>query len=338
MSAAIEEAIQFAQEAVRADEAGDINAAIEKYTRSVGLIQLGLQVKKEDETVDNSALQRYYKLYTSRIAVLKSHADTSTALLPDASTSAGSLFSFDDSEVAEAEAPRPPPVDEWRRVFWLMGILRTSMTRGGYLSSDKRIYVPSRVWLQKGARFAAYGSKLECAECLVNELRQVCTTDFEHSQKVSGALSGLVDMMDTMQNSLARQLPFIPEVVERKNDTSPHAHTASGTAVAKMKGIAKTLDRTVGRLGAMPSKIADPHEYIQTLVDVFDAAAFIETWIDHFAFDPLENAIVNQLLQRVAKFLYEVFCAFVIHDMHGLLERYMKKASASFVKAAPLGE
>lgn len=33
-----------------------------------------------------------------------------------------------------------------------------------------------------------------------------------------------------------------------------------------MKGLAKSLEKTAARLGTMPTKCTDPHEYIQTLV------------------------------------------------------------------------
>ena len=38
------------------------------------------------------------------------------------------------------------------------------------------------------------------------------------------------------------------------------------------------------RFGLCPFALmcADPHEYIQTLVDLFNAAAFFEKWIEHY--------------------------------------------------------
>lgn len=327
----IDEAIQIAQEAVRADENGDIALAIEKYQRSLAFIQLGLQIKREDETVDNTVLQRYYHLYAERVAMLQQQTSTTDASSRQSKTDVAGcslsgpqqLFMLDQAEIAQAQPPGPVPTEEWRRAFWLMAILRASMTRGGFLSLDRSVYIPRRVWLQKGAKFTAFASKLDCAECLVNELRAVCATESQQPQMVGRALGSLVETMDSLQNSLARQLPFISEVSDKQHSS----------AVAKMKGVAKALDRTVGRLGAMPHKCADPHEYIQTLVDLFDAAAFVERWIDHYAVNALENAIIYQQLHRVAKFLYEVVCAFAIHDLHALLDRYIKKASNAFCKA-----
>ena len=58
-------------------------------------------------------------------------------------------------------------------------------------------------------------------------------------------------------------------------------------------------------------------------------------WIEHFSASALEHAVVHQLLHRVAAFLYEVVCAFVIQDLNGLLERHVRKASAGFLSGRP---
>ena len=72
-----------------------------------------------------------------------------------------SFFLFDEPELRSATPPNPAPSgpDEWRRPFWLMRILRTSMLHGGYVSSDGRVYVPRRVWVQKGARFRSVSGR-----------------------------------------------------------------------------------------------------------------------------------------------------------------------------------
>ena len=154
---AVEEAISIAQDAVRADEAGDFDEAVELYMRAVELIKRGLQIQREDESVDNTVLHRYAKLYSDRIAVLAEHSRGKGGgpSSSGAAGSSGSAFSFDDEEIAGAHAPGPAPTEEWRRPFWLMRILHTSMSRGGFLSPDRRVYVAKRVWLQKGARFIA---------------------------------------------------------------------------------------------------------------------------------------------------------------------------------------
>ena len=47
---AVEKAIRLAQDAVKADESGNIEAAIDLYVQSVELIKLGLQVRTRTHT------------------------------------------------------------------------------------------------------------------------------------------------------------------------------------------------------------------------------------------------------------------------------------------------
>tara|TARA_B110001452_G_scaffold243967_1_gene227719 strand:- start:339 stop:1328 length:990 start_codon:yes stop_codon:yes gene_type:complete len=324
---AVEDAIRIAQDAVKADESGDFDTAIALYTKAVDLIKKGLQIQSEDESVDNTVLHRYAKLYSDRIAVLAEHGRGRAQ--PSSSAGAGasgaSAFSFDDEEIAQAQPPPAAPADEWRRAFWLMRILRNSMSRGGFLSPDARVYVPKRVWLQKGARFTALQAKLDCAECLVNELRRICAVDVNQPKLVQKELVSLCETMDALQNSVSRLLPFIADA-EKKG--------GSDKGMFGMKGLAKSLEKTAARLGTMPAKCSDPHEYIQTLVDLFDAAAFLEGWLEHYAPIALEHATIHQQLHRAAKFFYDVVCAFAVHDLNGLLARHMRKASRGFVEGS----
>ena len=98
---AVEEAIRIAQDAVRSDEAGDFDEAVALYTKAVDLIKRGLQIQREDESVDNTVLHRYAKLYSDRIAVLAEHSRGRGAGPSSSSGGAGgSAFSFDDEEIA----------------------------------------------------------------------------------------------------------------------------------------------------------------------------------------------------------------------------------------------
>ena len=47
------------------------------------------------------------------------------------------------------------------------------MQSGGYLTPDRRVFIPRRVWLQKGARFVAMAAKTDCAQCLIAEFARV---------------------------------------------------------------------------------------------------------------------------------------------------------------------
>ena len=55
--AAVSEAVQLAQQAVEADQGGDVETAVELYSRAVELIAYGLSVV--DEGTDTSELLQY---------------------------------------------------------------------------------------------------------------------------------------------------------------------------------------------------------------------------------------------------------------------------------------
>lgn len=382
---AVEKAIKLAQDAVKEDESGNIEEAITMYQESVALIKLGLQVQSKNEMVDTTVLHKYSQLYSERIAELERslveeqqqdmHGDagvddsngSSIFSLgsagpgggsggPSSSSSGGSapgFFSFDDADIKGATPPVPPPTgpNAWRRPFWLIRILRQSMEHGGYLSPDGRVFVPRRVWLQKGARFTAMSAKLECAQCLLAELNRLSACNYKQPPSFAKELEKLDEMLDGMQNSLHRLLPFVPEP---RSTREVEASKGIANLTDRLKGGLKLLDKTAARLGNLPAKCDDPAEYVSTLCEVFAACEGLETWIEHYAklgngdlllskltAGPASGSgsgpqasgpVIFERLHRCAVFLYEVVCAFVIHDLDGLLQRHMRKASAAFLK------
>jgi hypothetical protein len=336
---AVERAIRLAQDAVRADEEGDIDGAIKKYTESVDLINLGLQMQREEEEVDNTVLHKYSRLYSDRIAELKLSRDAPDAVgqeggweAPGAGGAGADVyFAFEESEMSGATPPGPVPsgADHWRLPFWMMRTLRNSMLRGGYLSPDKRVFVPRRVWVQKGARFTALAAKSDCAQCLSAELVRLRTIVTRQPLTIQKELERLGETLDALQNSMARLLPFVPEPHVAGSEASSNA---LGKITERFKGLGKVLDKTAARLGALPSKCADPSDYIALLVSLFDDAAFVEQWLERHIATPLDSAHILERLHRAATFLYEVICAFVVQDLDGLLQRHMRKASSAFLK------
>ena len=229
----------------------------------------GLQVQSAPEVVDNTVLHKYSKLYNERIDELRrslaeeGDAAAGTAAQappPSASTASASggqgssFFTFDDADVKGATPPAPAPTgaDEWRRPFWLMRILRQSMLHGGYLTPDGTIFVPRRVWMQKGARFTALAAKTECATCLIAELQRSGGVDFRSVAALQEEVDRLCVSMDDVQNSLHRLLPYVPEA--RTPEAPGHA---IGKLTERFKGLAKTLDRTAARLLAAQQLVPD---------------------------------------------------------------------------------
>jgi hypothetical protein len=174
-----------------------------------------------------------------------------------------SVFTFDDSELDRAQPPGPMPhgADEWRRPFWLMRTLKGSMQHGGYLTPDARVYVPRRVWMQRGARFTGMAAKLECAQCLLTEFTRAHEVDYRQREVLQVELDRLCETFDAVQASLHRLLPFVPEP-RAPFTPADQPSTAVSKLTDRFKGLAKTLDKTAARLGALPAKCHDPGEYV----------------------------------------------------------------------------
>ena len=246
---AVEKAIKLAQDAVREDEAGNIEEAITLYQTSVDLIKLGLQVQRETEVVDISVLHKYMQLYNDRIAELSRSliedeplpmdfgevpAASPLPLNAGASGPAGGsssaaekgVFSYEDADLNAAKPPLPPPAgkDEWRRPFWFMRILRNSMEHGGFLTPDGRVFVPRRLWVQKGARFTAMAAKLECAQCLLAELRRVSAVDYKQPAVLSKELAEPFEAA-----------PLRPDVVGGACRTHLRRHGAAASGKSKFQ-------------------------------------------------------------------------------------------------------
>lgn len=247
-TAAVEKAIRLAQEAVQLDEAGDLDEAIRKYQESIELIKLGLQVQHEDEMVDNTVLHKYSKLYSDRIQEIRRSMvpyDTPARLVSasaagDVSGSAAA-FTFDDTDVKTAKPPPPPPVgvNEWQRPFWLMRILLTSITQGGFLTTDGSVFVPRRVWLQRGARFTAMAAKVDCAQCLTTEFDRLCEGDYRRPAVLLKELEKLSDTLDALQ---ARSPS--PE-----HACSPHARLPTGALPSNCAHASyQSAGRPIGRI------------------------------------------------------------------------------------------
>ena len=357
---AVEKAIRIAQDAVKADEAGTLEEAIALYTQSVDLISLGLQNQSASEEVDNTVLHKYKKLYADRIdelhrslladAAAESAAAATDGLPPNSPSDfvpgapasatdwangggAGSSFSFDEVELKGALPPEPAPsgADEWRRPFWLMRVLKTSMQSGGYLTPDGRVFVPSRIWVQKGARFIGLAAKIECCQLLVSELQRAASVDFRSAPALQKELERLDETLDALQNSLHRVLPVVPEPKVSQDQLPSHAISK---LTERFKGFGRVLDKTAARLASLPTKCNDPTEYVLALTQLFDAAAVVETWVAHYTRTPppSDASLVAERLHRCAAFLYEVVCAFVLQDLDGLLQRHMRKALNGLVK------
>lgn len=62
----------------------------------------------------------------------------------------------------------PEPDNAMRRPFWVLRLIRSTITAGGYLTP--RLHVPKVVWEQDGARFSGLTTKVQGFEAVLRLL------------------------------------------------------------------------------------------------------------------------------------------------------------------------
>ena len=94
-SQAVRVASRLAQDAVVADNAGDVPTAVSLYSRAVELLAYGLE--RQQDGADTTVLQRYCTVYRDRIA------DLTAATGSGRSSGAGPLATLEEDDEEEEE-------------------------------------------------------------------------------------------------------------------------------------------------------------------------------------------------------------------------------------------
>ncbi|KAJ9069789.1 hypothetical protein DSO57_1039794 [Entomophthora muscae] len=207
-----------------------------------------------------------------------------------------------------------PPISNELRVFWLMRSLEKSMTTGGYVS--RKLYIPKSVWFQSGVRLQAIEIKVQSCEVVADYLVRFKGLNVADTVNILKELEGLDALLNTVQNSLAKKLPFIEPL--KRIPTSAFASLGSR--------ITKSVEKI--QMSYLKLKSDANSQYVECLIKLFKASQFLEKWYQHFVSLPALHAANVQIiarLNRVNGFLYTVFCSFVIRDMSVMLAKYLKR-------------
>jgi len=86
--------------------------------------------------------------------------------------------------------PPPPPTEPLRQPYYMMNLLRQTMTSktGGYVT--RRLHVPCEVWSQGGAKLANIPEKIRVVEVLLSALEEIqnCSVDIFGAGNVSSGM------------------------------------------------------------------------------------------------------------------------------------------------------
>jgi len=293
-------ALALAKTAVEADNNSDYTSACWRYKELVVMLEADLPNFPSEI---RPALAERIAVYRARAVSLESvlHQKSNRPFSISsgaglASRSIGTLMRRDTTKVAFSEEPihpatakmmEAPPVSNLARPFWLIKVLNTTITVGGFLTP--KLYIPPMVWKQQGARFQAVQYKIGGLQTLLEALSKLSLTDTSDKDLVIKQLEELCPILDSVQNGLARHISFI------KSNQSP----------SLLKGVARgaSLFKT-GLTGGHTDG-----SYVQLLSQTFQKAACFEAWILQWEKGAKE---VVELLKKVSDFFYNVILAFAI--------------------------
>ena len=116
-----------------------------------------------------------------------------------------------------------PPQAVARRPFWLLRVLRSIITEGGYISP--RVYVPKLVWSQFGMKFTGLGVKTAAFEhVMIAVTSRIFPAELPTDAYTTGTGLDTVRALNhdlcLLQNNLSKPFPYIKEVHRAKESSA----------------------------------------------------------------------------------------------------------------------
>ncbi|GAB5590924.1 hypothetical protein Unana1_05824 [Umbelopsis nana] len=265
----------------------------------------------------------------------------------DSETNATQAFIRLTGQRAPAEVLRMGSADSEERfdraatikAFSLMRSLELSMTVGCHIT--KRLYVPKNLWYQPNIRLPSVDVKVSVCETLLMALARL--EAWHRLEDVKGTLSqlnALETSLETAQLSLSRKLG-IPRSRSDNSITADEPEIyRKETQVRKHQSIiawGSKFTKSVERMNAfnLAKSSDDPHQYVDTLVRLFQSVHILDTWLRHYhslLMDPhhpsnkkpqLEAMV--QKLGKICNTLHTTVCSFVIRDLSIMLGKWVKR-------------
>lgn len=299
-------ALALARAAVEADRNAEYTAAIWKYKEVVVMLEADLPNMPLEV---RPAATEHTSRYRSRVAAL----EKVLAKRPESSSGGVAIRRKEQAKVpfveemihsATAKMMEAPPNSNIARPFWLIKVLNTTITTGGFITP--KLYISRTVWSQPGAKFNAVQHKIAALQALYEALSKLSPNDSAKKDVFVRQLEELCAVLDTVQNNLARHLGFI-----KPKDVSLLKGVARGAAIIK-----------AGLSGGQTDD-----SYVQLLSQTFHKASYFEPWVSQYEKGTKD---VVDLLKRIADFFYNVILAFAIKDFNMLVVRYIQKTRETF--------
>ncbi|KAJ3423964.1 hypothetical protein M0812_29595 [Anaeramoeba flamelloides] len=284
----IKKAISIAEKGIEYDNEQDYRLSLEEYKK----VEEALK-SIQDELTGNSRVRvtELLTLYGNRIK----------EILPVVTT----ILQEEQSQITEK------PKQNIHRPFHIMRILLKSIYDGTMLTVSVRI--PNEIFFQSETSLLAINDKLDTCNILIeNFMRIKNNRDISETSDCLKDLVSLTQQLNVIQNSLARILPFIPEVMGKEKKKS-----------TRFKSFRNK------KRGKIPTTV----EYIEAITHVIQNSQFLDTWISYYeSKEVIHKENLLKELTKVSSFLDQVFLNFVLRDLATLLETHLVKTQLNFFK------
>ncbi|KAJ6229349.1 hypothetical protein M0813_07968 [Anaeramoeba flamelloides] len=314
----IKKAISIAEKGIEYDNEQDYRLSLEEYKK----VEEALK-SIQDELTGNSRVRvtELLTLYGNRIKEILPVVTTNTGgnikahSLKQVISKQDFKYTFkpvterilqeEQSQITEK------PKQNIHRPFHIMRILLKSIYDGTMLTVSVRI--PNEIFFQSETSLLAINDKLDTCNILIeNFMRIKNNRDISETSDCLKDLVSLTQQLNVIQNSLARILPFIPEVMGKEKKKS-----------TRFKSFRNK------KRGKIPTTV----EYIEAITHVIQNSQFLDTWISYYeSKEVIHKENLLKELTKVSSFLDQVFLNFVLRDLATLLETHLVKTQLNFFK------
>ena len=245
-------------------------------------------------------IKHYHLVYQQRLAGLDSaKTSANSKTMPhtsphrDARARRTSLskIPFVEDVVHKTHCPRPPAAI-WRRPYWLLKRLQSSVNgNGGFVAPS--IYVTGLIWSQKGAKISGLQHKMKIYQNIYEQLTVLSEvqlpsdgkswrtmhqrdTSMESLKFFEHGLNLFLQSLIKSQNALAHSLSYVHKA---EGSVADHKQNVLKRALTK---VSKVYDRTANESITKRVSGNDLQQYGALVACLSERAQFLDGWLTYF--------------------------------------------------------
>jgi hypothetical protein len=296
----LELSLEAANIGTAADASYDYPTACANYAKAVKYFSTIIQRASANQTCVLSdeqmdTVKHWQLVYQQRLAGLEAAKTMATrrsrvSKVVQVRKTSLSKIPFVEDVVPREHCPRPPAA-VWRRPYWLLKRLQSSVNGGGFVAPS--VYVSALVWSQKGAKISGLSDKMENYQNIYQHLTTLQSvplpsdgkswrtmyqrdTSVESLQTFEAGLKLFLDQIVKAQNALAHSLSYVSKA---EGSVADHKQGLLKRALIK---VSKVYDRTANESMGKRVSGTNLQQYAALIACIGERAQFIDGWLSYF--------------------------------------------------------